>query len=345
MATIRKRGDYQWHVQIRRQGFPNQTRTFESKADAELWAKTVESEMGRGVFVSRTAAEKTTFRELIDRYVVEVVPTHRGHESESIRLKAMARRDIANKTAAALTSADFAKYRDARLKEVKPATVHRELGLFQQVIDQAQREWGINLHDNPVKNVSRPRLDNARERRLDPDEEKYIINATNGCLTPWLRPLAEFALETAMRQEELCKLTWDRIDFAAPSAHLPKTKNGDARAVPLSSRAVAILKEMPRSIGGRVFPMTTGAVKQSWARTVKRARKQYEKDQVAAGNNPAKAFLDNLHFHDLRHEATSRLAMKVPNVIMLARITGHKDLQMLKRYYHPKVEDLAKMLG
>lgn len=345
MATIRKKGAYQWHVQIRRKGFPNQTRTFESKADAELWAKTVESEIGRGVFVSRAAAEKNTLQELIERYIEEITPTHRGYKSESIRLKAMANREIAKKAAAALTSSDFAKYREARLKEVKPATVHRELGLFQQVIDQARREWGINLHDNPVQNVSRPRLDNARERRLDPDEEKYLIEATKACLTPWLRPMIEFALETAMRQGELCDLTWDRIDFSAPSAHLPKTKNGDARAVPLSSRAVAILKEMPRSIGGRVFPMTTGAVKQSWTRTVTRARKQYECDKKVEGNIPEKRFLNDLHFHDLRHEATSRLAMKIPNVLMLARITGHKDLQMLKRYYHPKVEDLAKMLG
>ncbi len=345
MATIRQKGKFQWHVQIRRKGFPSQTKTFEYKEDAELWAKTVESEMGRGVFISRAAAEKTTLRELIARYVEEVTPTHDGHESESLRLMAMARRDIGEKTAAALTSGDFAKYRDSRLKEVEPSTVHRELGLFRQVIDQARREWGINLHDNPVENVSRPRLDNARERRLDPDEEKYLIDATNGCLTPWLRPMIQLALESAMRQGELCNLAWDRIDFSAPSAYLPKTKNGDARTVPLSTRAVSILKEIPRSIGGKVFPMTTGAVKQSWDRTVCRARKRYEEDQKASGKIPEKRFLDDLHFHDLRHEATSRLAMKIPNVLMLARITGHKDLQMLKRYYHPKVEDLAKMLG
>ncbi len=345
MAQIEKRGDYQWRARVRRKGYPDQTKTFENKADAELWAATLESEIGRGVFVSRAAAEKTTLKELIDRYIQEVTPTHRGYESESIRLKAMAVRDIAKKTAASLTSSDFAAYRDSRLKKVAAATVHRELGLFQQVLDQARREWGINLHDNPVKLVSRPRLDNARERRIEPLEEKYLFEATGACQTPWLRPMIEFALETAMRQGELCTLTWDNIDLSAPSAHLPKTKNGDSRTVPLSTKAVSILKEMPRSIGGRVFPMSTNAVKQSWSRTIARALKKYEDDCKEAENKPRKGFLGDLHFHDLRHEATSRLAMKIPNVLMLARITGHKDLQMLKRYYHPKVEDLAKMLG
>lgn len=345
MAQVTKRGDYQWMARIRRKGFPTQTKTFETKVDAELWAATVESEIGRGVFVSRTAAEKTTLKELITRYVDEVTPTHRGHESESIRLNAMAGRDISRKTAASLTAGDFAAYRDSRLKKVAAATVHRELGLFQQVLDQARREWGIHLHDNPVKLVSRPRLDNARERRIDPLEEKYLIDATSACLTPWLRPMIEFALETAMRQGELCGLTWDNIDLSAPSAHLPKTKNGDSRTVPLSTKAVSILKEMPRSIGGRVFPMSTNAVKQSWTRTIARALRKYEDDCKEAGKKPQKGFLGDLHFHDLRHEATSRLAMKIPNVLMLTRITGHKDLQMLKRYYHPRVEDLAKMLG
>ena len=345
MASIRKRGDLQWQAEIRKKGFEPQRKTFNTRADAENWAKVTEAEMIRGIFVSRSSAEKTTLKELIDRYIQEVTPTHRGHESESIRLKAMAARDIAKKTAASLTSGDFAAYRDSRLKKVAAATVHRELGLFQQVLDQARREWGINLHDNPVKLVSRPRLDNARERRIEPLEEKYLLDATGACLTPWLRPMIEFALETAMRQGELCGLTWDNIDLSAPSAHLPKTKNGDSRTVPLSTKAVSILKEMPRSIGGRVFPMSTNAVKQSWTRTIARALKKYEDDCKEAKNKPGKGFLGDLHFHDLRHEATSRLAMKIPNVLMLARITGHKDLQMLKRYYHPKVEDLAKMLG
>ncbi len=143
----------------------------------------------------------------------------------------------------------------------------------------------------------------------------------------WIKPLAHLALETAMRQGELLSLRWDNIDLQRRVAYLPETKNGSPRAVPLSSRAIEILQSLPRSLDGRVFPVTANALKLAWAHAVKRAG------------------LDNLRFHDLRHEATSRLAERLPNVIELPAVTGHKDLRMLKRYYHPRAEDLAKKLG
>ncbi len=105
------------------------------------------------------------------------------------------------------------------------------------------------------------------------------------------------------------------------------TKNGEPRTVPLSSRAVAVLEALPRSVDGRVFPTTAAALKKAWERAV------------------ARAGIEDLHFHDLRHEATSRLAERVPNVIELAAITEHKDLRMLKRYYHLRAEGLARKLG
>lgn len=105
------------------------------------------------------------------------------------------------------------------------------------------------------------------------------------------------------------------------------SENGDSRTAPLSSRAISILEALPKSIDGRVFPITPNAIKMSWGRACKSAE------------------IEDFHFHDLRHEATSRLAEKLPNLIELASVTGHKDLQMLKRYYHPRAEDLAKKLG
>ena len=130
-----------------------------------------------------------------------------------------------------------------------------------------------------------------------------------------------------MRQGELLALRWERVDLEARTAYLEDTKNGEARTVPLSSRAVAVLEALPRSANGRVFPITAQAVKLSWGRACKRAG------------------IKGLHFHDLRHEATSRLAEKLPNLIELAAVTGHKDLRMLKRYYHPRAADLARKLG
>lgn len=380
MATFRKRGEYQWETQIRKKGFPYQTKTFNTKPEAEAWAAVIESEMVRGVFVSRAEAERTTLGKIIDRYIGEVTPTHRGCDSEALRLKAMSRHPLASRFLATLTSTDFAKYRDERLKgdpeegikPAKPATIHRELGLFQQVIDQARREWGISLPENPLRLVSRPRFQNARNRRLSAEEEKYLIAAlesggrdeggkfTEGTRNVWAAPAVKLALETAARQGEIMSLAWANVDLDAATAYLPLTKNGEARTVPLSRKAVSILKvlkemnkrhqeeqgeeEHSKPIG-QVFPITQNALKHAWLRAMFRAQKDYERDCKKAGRKPDPGFLNDLRFHDLRHEATSRIAEKLSNILELASVTGHKDLQMLKRYYHPRAEDMAKKLG
>ncbi len=360
MATIRKRGEYQWEAQVRKKGFASQTKTFNTKAQAEAWAAVIESEMVRGLFVSRAEAERTTLGQIIDRYLAEVTPSHRGKAAESIRLRAMQRHALSPRCLASLSSYDFARYRDERLKgnpangikPVKPATVHRELGIFRQVIEHARREWGISVPENPLALVSRPKVQNARDRRLEQNEESYLFaalavdsTAEKAKRNPWVLPLVKLALESAMRQGELISLTWSNIDLKNATAYLPVTKNGDAREVPLSSRAVAILKEMPRTIDGKVFPITQNALQMAWERALTRAIKAYKLDCSNNGVTPLPTFLLNLRFHDLRHEATSRLAEKLSNILELSSVTGHKDLQMLKRYYHPKASELAKKLG
>jgi integrase len=197
--------------------------------------------------------------------------------------------------------------------------------------------------ENPVASIRRPPPSKARERRLDADEEVRLLKALDdhsgeseredgkryrhGTRNPWIKPVVLLALETAMRRGELLSLQWENVDLARRVAHLPKTKNGDARNVPLSSRAVAVLQALPRSIDGRVFPVEDYMIREAWKQACKRAG------------------IEDLRFHDLRHEATSRLAEKLPNVVELSAVTGHKDLRMLKRYYHPRAEDLAKKLG
>jgi integrase len=135
------------------------------------------------------------------------------------------------------------------------------------------------------------------------------------------------ALETAMRRSELLGLRWSNIDLTKQVAFLPLTKNGTDRNVPLSTAAVAILIGMPHSIDGRVFPINIAAMEAAFLRAVRRAD------------------LHGLHFHDLRHTATTSLAGKLTNILELSAVTGHKELRMLKRYYHPKAEDIARKLG
>jgi integrase len=197
----------------------------------------------------------------------------------------------------------------------------------------------------------------------------------------WMRPLVILAIETAGRQSELLSLRWEYVDLARRTARLygmngRETKNNDPyRDVPLSPRAIETLQAMPHSIDGRVFPISANAAKLSWQRTVDRARRSHlhsllrlklEADGIDAAaeiralvfkkRKPSERTLQHLaaleksdrtlvdlHFHDLRHEATSRLAgaFKTHD---LRKVTGHKSDRMLNRYYHPRTQDLADQL-
>lgn len=365
MATIRQRGKGQWQAQVRKDGYPPQSKTFQYKSDAEQWAKGIERDMERGVFVSRSEAEKTLLGDLIDRYILEVVPKKRSSYNETQRLNFI-KSKLGQINFAALQSKDITKFRDDRLAEGRAAaTVVRELNNLSHVVDTAIKDWSVWIPSNPVKNVRRPSVSNARDRRLKPGEETAILESARQGRCKQLEPFFLLALETAMRLSELMGLTWVNVDLKGRFVFLPTTKNGKPRKVPLSTTAVSILqgeknthdlklKEDDKVVylgkkreDDRVFYAwaRVDGFEATWRRTLDRAKASHAKARLAAGLLVDTAFLDDLRFHDLRHEATSRMATKIPNVIELASITGHSDLQMLKRYYHPKVEDLAEKLG
>lgn len=358
MATIRKKGDYQWHVQIRRRGHPTQTKTFDTKGQAEQWAAIIESEMARGVFISRAEAERTTIGELIDRYLVEVTPFKREGRSEKAlaeerRLLEVVKSEFGFIILASLQPKHVAAYRDKKQREGKAAsTINHALNMLSSVINVAVKEWGLNIPSNPVSMVKKPSAGKGRDRRLLEGEEALLLAGCElsgdmggkGTRNPWIKPIVQIALETAMRQGEIVNLRWENVDLKKRTAFLEKTKNGESRTVPLSSKAVDVLKNLPRSISGKVFPIDEESAKRTFIRVVRRAREEYESSCLKNGTNTDPDMLVNLHFHDLRHEATSRLA----DVFMpqeLAKVTGHKTLQMIMRYYHPRAEDLAKKLA
>lgn len=327
MPTIRKKGDRQWHVQIRKSGYPVQTKTFTTRSDAEKWATIIESEMERGVFVSRTEAESTLLSEVIDRYRREVLPSKRGAASDESRLKTLVIHFGVYKLAS-ITSTAVAKYRDERLKAVGPQSVIHEINLLNRVLKAATMDWGIALPGGlPTAQVRKPTKPRGRDRRVSLDELDAILEHSGSAE---LATIIALAVETAMRRGELAALTWANIDLKKCIAHLPKTKTDTPRSVPLSKAAMAALKQLPRSIGeGKVFRLQAESISQAFERACE----------------PHRANLVDLRFHDLRHEATSRLFEKGLNVMEVATITGHKTLDMLKRYTHLKAEDLAKKLA
>ena len=327
MASISFRGN-RWQVRVRRKGHATETRSFVAKQDAEKWARAVETGIDQGAFVSTTEAQHTTLKELIERYVREVTPTMKGAHDDTIRLLAMARRPIARLPLANLLPVRIAEFRDERLHQVGAGTVIRELAYLSAIINHARREWGIHIH-NPVASVRKPTSPRGRNRVLLAEEQVRLLEALEpiGRRNPWVAPIVVLALESAMRRGELLALRWEHIDLYSRTALLPDTKNGEPRTVPLSSVAIEILTKLPRAINGVVFPVQSFTVDAAFKRAIKRAG------------------LQDLRFHDLRHTAITRMAEKLPNVIELAAVSGHKSLAMLKRYYHPRAEDLARKLG
>lgn len=352
MAAIRKRGDkYQARVQL--QGFAQISKSFTTRRDAEAWGRITEAEMVRGTFIKRTDAERTTLADALDRYEREVTSGKKGADIERVRIGKWKRHKLAQKALAMARPADFAAYRDARLKEgAAPATVRLELAIISNLFNVARKEWGFEGLANPIEAMRLPTAKNARNRLFHDGEETLLLAALEpvergtsgrwgeGCGNPWLRPLVRLALATAMRQGELLGLTWENINLVERVAHLPDTKNGNSRDVPLSSEAVEILRSLPRTLRGAVFATTAEAVKQGFPRAVERARRQYEE---AGGKD--ERLLRDLRFHDLRHIAVTALAEKLPNIVELASVSGHQDVRMLRRYYHPRAVDLARKLG
>ena len=339
MATFRKRSG-SWQAIVKKKGFGQLARTFDTKAEAEAWAKVAESEMVRGVFVSRAEAENTTLSEALDRYLREVSVNKKSHRTEKIYAETW-KRAFGSRSLASITSTDLAKYRDNRLKEVSENMVRLELALFSHLFTIAIKEWGMTGLTNPVFQIRKPKLPQGRDRRLLPGELDRILSASE---SPVLPDLARFAVETAMRQGEIAGMTWPMVDLKKRTVTLLETKNGEKRIVPLSTEALRILSSLTRRIDGKVWGVTNHAVSVAWRRALARARKAYEKECKEKKEKPDPAFLVDLTFHDLRHEATSRFFERGLNPMQVAAITGHKTLQMLKRYTHLKAEDLAEML-
>jgi integrase len=324
MATFRNRKN-KWQARVRRSSQPDVTKTFLTKTDAEKWARSIEIEIDRGTFINTSYAQKTLFKDLIQQYLKEVTPTLRGAHEDTYRLRKMMRNPIGELNLSELTPNKIANYRDERLKEVKPNTVIRELAYISSMINHARREWGLNII-NPVAQIRKPSQPQGRERVLNEAELVRILHELNK-INPFLKPLCEFALETAMRRGELLSLVWGNINLEKRVAFLPITKNGRSRSVPLSTKAIGILNSLPRDIEDRVFPLNKGTVSTLFLRATRRAE------------------IENFHFHDLRHMALTRLSSKFTNILELAAISGHRELKMLQRYVHIKAEDLAIKIG
>tara|TARA_E500000318_G_C3565432_1_gene215445 strand:+ start:230 stop:1216 length:987 start_codon:yes stop_codon:yes gene_type:complete len=323
MASISKHGG-SWQARVRIKGYRQQTRTFDRKVDAQKWANETEAQMRNRRYVDTSAHAGKTLEDLLVLYDDRHASGREGHQHSGL-VKMWRNHPIAKRGLDTLTAKDFVDIREARLKKVTPKTVREDLLMFRQAFDLARKEWGFEGLQNPLADMRIPSQSKGRDRRLKPGEEKRLIAGVGP--RSILAAAIRLALETAMRRGELVKLDWRHVDLDRCVAHLPQTKNGDTRDVPLSDKAVEVFRELgPRDLGP-----VLGVPGNELGKEFREVR-----DRLG---------IEGLTFHDLRHEATSRLyELGTLSDMEVAHVTGHKTLQMLKRYTHLKAENIALKL-
>lgn len=343
MASIRKRGD-KWEVRVLRKGEKSACKSFTLKTDAERFARQVEAAMDRGEWQRQQPAASQTLGEIILRYKHCVTPTKKGARQEHTRLQHWLNSDLANRSIQKIMGADIAVIRDKRLKLGRSnATVRLEISALSSVFQYARQECGYESLANPCMAIKRPIPNSGRARRLKPGELEAILAATDSLTLP---SLALLAIETAARLGELVTLEWQQIDLAARLVKLSDTKNGDQRTIPLSGKAAKVLSTLnrnPQQI--MVFDVRSHAVTVAWRRAVARAKDHYRIGEITRGNLPSAGFLEDIHFHDLRHEAVSRLFEKGLDATEVKAVSGHRTMAMLARYTHHKAERLVAKLA
>jgi len=341
MATFTKLKSGNWKVEIRRKGWPNTYKTFRLKRDAEDWARTIEDDMVRGIYVPKGKAEKLSIADAFDRYLREVTPIKkdRTQEREIGRIKFL-KSHLGQYSMVNLNSEIVASFRDDRLNEGKSNdTVRLELSLLSHLYSVAILEWGIGLTVNPVINVRKPNPGQGRGRRLENDEEERLIKACNQHANPFLGWIVRLALATAMRKSEIISLTREQVSLKKKTILLANTKNNSARLVPLTGSG---LKTITEAMEHGPCPDDTNLIFYSELRK-NEDRKPYTIDK-AWWHALKRAEMADFRFHDLRHEATSRLVEAGLSDQEVASITGHKSMQMLKRYTHLRNESLVEKL-
>lgn len=320
MASIRKRGT-SYRVELYVDG-QRESATFPTKQQAAAWALQREAEMGGDRLPDKTV------RDALRRYGREVSPLHKGEKWELARLGLLERDPLAAVRLPALKASHVADWRERRLQSVSGSSVAREMTLLRCVFEEARREWGW-LHGNPARDVRKPASPASRKRRISADEIDRVTLACglteleSGTASQRVGLAFLFALETAMRAGEILGLTW--ADVREKAVTLPRTKNGDAREVPLTKRAREILAALPTD-RPTCFDVDSATRDTLWRRA---------RDAADVGD---------LHFHDSRAEAIWRLSKKL-DVMELARIIGHRDLRSLMIYYQTSADDLADRLG
>ena len=324
MASIRRRnGKYQVQIRV---GSYSRSQSFHKLNDAKSWARK-EEELAEQRRYLGSKYEPCNLAEILVRYVREVTPHKRSCDTERIVLKTLLKEAWVNEPLPQINAATIAEYRDRRLASVKPATLKRQLNIVKHACATAEREWDWL---SPLSLLQRVRLPKNIEHvveRITADDEHALIEAAQRCRTKNLCHLITLAIETAMRRGELLALEWGDIDLERRELLVRQSKNGMPRTIPLSTRAHSTLANMESDCCEPVFPLSANAV-----------RLAFERVRTRAG-------LNDVRFHDLRHEAISRLFDRGLTTPQVALLSGHKTVSQLFRYAHADISRVSRLLS
>lgn len=298
------------------------SRTFTAKADAVTWARLQEHTIEVGGLPLRMC-RGLTLASLLDRYETEVIPLKRTDSTERNMLSVLRRHPMSQKALNLLTAEDVADFRDKRLQAVRPATVVRHLRVLRHALRIAQDEWGWSVPLAEVRKVRLPQVLLRHTDRVSDNEIGKLICATEAQSNPHISMAIKLALATGMRRGELLNLSWHDVDVTSRRALVRMSKNGRSRIVPLTTEACHLLEG---GGSGSVLPISQNCLRMGFDRARRKAGTSFR-------------------FHDLRHEAISRLfeaGLTVPEVQL---VSGHRTLSQLGRYSHPDVERIARVLG
>ncbi|VVE71673.1 integrase [Pandoraea captiosa] len=345
--SIRRHGK-KFQVRVTAKGH-TVTQSFDTEVEAQRWEAQQKVLFACGVVEQRlraTISLKLTLADAIDRYTAEILPIKRGRDSEQYLLKYWKIAALAKRRVDTITRQDLVAERDKLLRSsLAPASARRYLDCLSAVLTACCRDWML-LETNPMSQIRKPSNSKPRERRVAPKELGYLLHAAR--FSPDLQAMIRIALETGMRRSEILSLEWRFVDLEKRVVWLPLTKNGDTRTVPLSREATRTIAALPLRVDGKLFSKNGTSLSAAFQRAVKRARQTYELDKNNAGSAlddlARDPFLQDLRFHDLRHERISSLVEGGFNLIEVAAISGHRTMQCLKRYSHLQTSMLIDKL-
>ena len=333
MATIEKRtnlnNEISYRVKVRLKGYPVQTTTFERLTDAKKWIASTESAIREGRHFKTSESKKRTLKELIDRYIKEILPQKpRSLIDQKTQLNWW-KNEIGSYLLADITPSLLTEYRGKlttetgiRKKIRTSSTANRYCAALSHCFTIAVKEWEW-MQENPMLKISKLKEPRGRTRFLDDEERERLLRVCSESQSPFLYLLVILALSTGARKMEILSLKWQDVDLQRGLIILHDTKNGDKRSLPLVSTAKELMKEHFKNRNENsdlVFP----------AKSLKDPIDIRTPFETAL----KKAKIEDFKWHDLRHSAASYLAMNGASLAEIAAVLGHKTLSMVKRYSH-----------